>query len=56
MRVTVTSSDYPWFARSLNQFGLVSAQDEPKVATNTIACGGEYRSRIELPVERAEES
>jgi putative CocE/NonD family hydrolase len=53
VRVTVTSSDYPWFARSLNQFGLVSEQGEPKVATNSLACGGEYRSRIELPVERA---
>jgi uncharacterized protein len=53
VRVTVTSSDYPWFARSLNQFGLVSAQGEPKVATNTIACGGEYPSHVELPVERA---
>ncbi|HEY3775617.1 MAG TPA: CocE/NonD family hydrolase [Solirubrobacteraceae bacterium] len=53
VRVTVTSSDYPWFARSLNQFGLVSEQGEPKVATNTVACGGEYPSHIELPVERA---
>ena len=49
----MASSDYPWFARSLNQFGLVSEQGEPKVATNSLACGGEYRSRIELPVERA---
>jgi putative CocE/NonD family hydrolase len=52
VRVTVTSSDYPWFARSLNQFGLVSAQAEPKVAKNTIACGGPHPSRIVLPVER----
>ncbi len=52
VRVTVTSSDYPWFARSLNQFGLVSARAEPKVANNTVACGGPYPSHIELPVER----
>lgn len=53
IRVTVTSSDYPWFARSLNQFGLVSEQADPKVATNTVACGGRYPSHVELPVERA---
>jgi uncharacterized protein len=52
VRVTVTSSDYPWFARSLNQFGLVSAQAEPKVANNTVVCGGRYPSHIELPIER----
>ena len=53
VRVTVTSSDYPWFARSLNRFGLVSAQGEPRVAHNTVVCGDEHPSRIVLPVERA---
>jgi uncharacterized protein len=53
VRVTVTSSDYPWFARSLNQFGLVADQGEPKVATNTVSCGGEHPSYLALPVERS---
>jgi putative CocE/NonD family hydrolase len=51
IRVTVTSSDFPWFARSMNQFGLVSEQGEPKIATNEIHHGGAFPSRILLPVE-----
>ena len=51
IRVTVTSSDFPWFARSLNRFGLVADQAEPKVATNTLCTGPGYPSRIELPVQ-----
>ncbi|MEZ4530282.1 MAG: CocE/NonD family hydrolase [Thermomicrobiales bacterium] len=47
IRVTVTSSDFPWFARNLNQFGHIRYQSEPKIATNTILPG----SRIVLPVE-----
>jgi hypothetical protein len=41
----VTSSDFPWFARSLNQFGPLKSQFEPKVAVNTIHGG-----RLVLPV------
>lgn len=52
VRVTVTSSDYPWFARSLNQFGLVATQTKARVAHNTIACGDQYPSRVILPIER----
>jgi putative CocE/NonD family hydrolase len=48
IRVSVTSSDFPWFARSLNQFGPIKNQSEPKIATNTIHPG----SRLVLPVER----
>lgn len=44
--------DYPWFARSLNQFGLVATQTEIRVALNTVAYGGRYPSRIILPIER----
>jgi putative CocE/NonD family hydrolase len=51
IRVTVTSSDFPWFARNLNQFGPLKDQSEPLVATNTVHHGGTYRSRIILPVE-----
>ncbi len=51
MRVTVTSSDFPWYARSLNQFGPVRLQNEPRVARNTVHFGGDYPSRCVLPVE-----
>ena len=51
IRVTVTSSDFPWFARSLNQFGPLKDQSEPRVATNTVHHGGPMPSRIVLPVE-----
>lgn len=51
IRVAVTSSDFPWFARSLNQFGPVHLQSEPKVAINTVRFGGEFTSRLVLPVE-----
>lgn len=54
IRVTITSSDFPWFARSLNQFGPLKDQAEPRVATNTILHGEAHPSRIILPVaERA---
>ena len=55
IRVTITSSDFPWFARSLNQFGPIKNQSEPLVATNTIHHGQEFPSRILLPIEVADE-
>ena len=51
IRVSITSSDFPWFARSLNQFGPMKDQSEPLVAVNTIHHGGEFPSRMVLPVE-----
>jgi putative CocE/NonD family hydrolase len=51
VRLTVTSSDFPWFARSLNQFGLVSEQDTPLVTLNTVHHGGPHRNRLVLPIE-----
>src|SRR5688500_13413538 len=36
VRVSVTSSDFPWFARSMNQFGPLKGQAEPLVAINTV--------------------
>jgi putative CocE/NonD family hydrolase len=48
VRVSITSSDFPWFARSMNQFGPLKDQAEPKIATNTIHPG----SKLLLPVER----
>jgi uncharacterized protein len=51
IRLTVTSSDFPWFARNLNRYGPVRAQAEPRVAVNTVRHGGAYPSRLVLPVE-----
>lgn len=51
MRVTITSSDFPWYARSMNRFGPVRLQGEPRVARNTVHFGGYYPSRCILPIE-----
>jgi len=53
VRVTVTSSDFPWFARSMNRFGHIAELAEPRVAVNTVHHGGAHASRVRLPVERA---
>ena len=52
VRVTITSSDFPWFARNLNRFGPLKDQAEPRVATNTISHSESHPSRIILPIER----
>lgn len=52
VRVSITSSDFPWFARSLNQFGPLKNQAEPKIATNTVHHGAPHASRIKLPVRQ----
>jgi hypothetical protein len=52
VRLTITSSDFPWFARSMNRFGLVATEAVPRVAHNTIAHGGRYPSRLVLPIEQ----
>lgn len=51
IRLTVTSSDFPWFARSMNRFGHVAELGEPRVARNTVHHGGVHASRVRLPVE-----
>ncbi|MDA8314705.1 MAG: CocE/NonD family hydrolase [Actinomycetota bacterium] len=51
IRVTVTSSDFPWFARSLNRFGHVAELAEPRIARNTLRHGGTHLSCLRLPVE-----
>ena len=51
IRVTLTSSDFPWYARSMNQFGPVRLQGEPRVARNTVYFGGDNPSKCILPVE-----
>ena len=51
IRVTVTSSDFPWFARSMNRFGRIEDLADPRTAVNTIHHTGELQSRLRLPVE-----
>ncbi len=52
IRVTVTSSDFPWFARSLNRFGPIATLDNPRVAINSLYHAAAYPSRIRLPIVR----
>ena len=52
IRVSITSSDFPWFARSLNQFGSLRYQEDPIVATNIIYHGGATASAVVLPIEK----
>lgn len=52
VRVTITSSDFPWFARGLNRFGPINTLTDPRVATNTIHHSSVHASRIRLPVAR----
>jgi hypothetical protein len=51
IRLTVTSSDFPWFARSVNRFGPPRSAAQPRVAVNTVRHGGANASRLVLPVE-----
>jgi uncharacterized protein len=53
IRVSITSSDFPWFARSMNQFGPLKDQAESLVATNTLHHGAGHPSRIILPIEKS---
>lgn len=52
VRVSVTSSDFPWFARSLNRFGRIETLDDPRPAINTLYHGSATPSRIRLPGAR----
>jgi uncharacterized protein len=52
LRVTVTSSDFPWFARSMNRFGPIATLGDPRVATNSVHHAAAHPSRIKLPVAR----
>ncbi|HVT76337.1 MAG TPA: CocE/NonD family hydrolase [Acidimicrobiales bacterium] len=46
IRVDVTSSDFPTYARNLNTGGVSADEVDPRVATNTVF----HSSRVELPV------
>ncbi|MGH7919514.1 MAG: CocE/NonD family hydrolase [Candidatus Dormibacteraceae bacterium] len=55
LRVTVTSSDFPWFARNLNRFEPIATASQPRVATNAVLHGPpDLGSRLVLPVEHGE--
>ena len=49
IRLTVTSAEFPWFARSLNRFGPIRDQAEPRVARNVVHIGA-GATRLRLPV------
>ena len=53
IRLTITSSDFPWFARSMNCFGKIADLAVPIVATNSIFHTSIYPSCLKLPVQRA---
>jgi putative CocE/NonD family hydrolase len=50
VRLTVTSSHFPVYARGLNRFGPYADMAEPRVAVNAIHHGGLTPSRVALPV------
>ncbi len=52
IRVTVTSSDYPWFAPSLNRAGSIGTQAYGRPATNSVHHAKRHPSRVFLPVAR----
>jgi putative CocE/NonD family hydrolase len=55
LRLVVTSSDFPWFARNLNRFGRIVDLDDPRVAHNRVHASPAFPSRLRLPVWREED-
>lgn len=53
LRVLITSSDFPWFARNPNRFAGPRQPVDPRPARNTVACGNIHVSRLLLPVATA---
>jgi putative CocE/NonD family hydrolase len=53
IRLVVASADYPWFARSMNTFGPIATQGEPRTAVNTIHFGAATPSALRLRVDAA---
>jgi putative CocE/NonD family hydrolase len=52
IRVTITSSDFPWFARSMNCFGKIADLATPVIATNSVFHTHIYPSCLKLPVQQ----
>lgn len=50
IRVSITSSDFPWFVRNLNTFGPIEHQSEAVVVTNRVHHRASNPSVLELPV------
>ncbi len=48
--LSVTSSDFPWFARNLNRPGKILLQERPSVARNTVHHSQKHASRLILPI------
>jgi putative CocE/NonD family hydrolase len=51
IRVTLAGSDFPWFARSMNRFGPIRSQAQPRTATHAIRHGGDHASVLTLRVQ-----
>jgi uncharacterized protein len=49
VRLLVASAEFPWFARSMNRFGPIRDQADPRVARNVVHVG-EGATRLLLPV------
>lgn len=52
LRLDISSSDFPQYCVHSNYAGIWSMQDKTKVAHQTIFCGGENGSRVEIPILR----
>jgi uncharacterized protein len=50
LRIDISSSDFPQFAIHSNYAGNWAVQDKIKIARQTVYCGGEFKSAIEIPV------
>jgi uncharacterized protein len=50
LRLTLTSAEFPWFARGLNRFGPIRDQSEPRVAHNVVHLGA-GATRLLLPCQ-----
>ena len=49
IRLLIASAEFPWFARSMNRFGPIRDQAEPRVARNRVHLG-EGATRLLVPV------
>ncbi len=48
--LAITSSDFPWFARSCNRMGRAVDQTDPRIALNSVYHGAQGGSRLWLPL------
>lgn len=52
IRIEISSSNFPRFARNLNTDGNIYDEKEGKVANNTVHHSSKYPSQIKLPMIR----